>query len=321
MEKISVIVPVYNVEKYLERCVDSILCQTYRNLEIILVDDGSKDNSPGICDSYCKKDKRVKVIHKKNGGLSSARNVGINESTGKYMAFVDSDDFLEKNMYEIMYNLMIENNCNIVTCSYKYVYDNGMIKKRCKENIQKKYSFFDAIKEMNLFDRFDMSACTKLFKKELFNDIRFPEGKLSEDYYIMYLLFEKAGEVYYISDPFYNYFQRINSITKSVNINNDFLLAAQEQMIYLENKYPKELKNIVRSAYVSANLTVYDFYLKNGVKCPNSVIKEFKNNIKQNYKYVKKSKMYGIKKRIQILLFKHSIYLYNVIFKFYKKIN
>lgn len=320
MDKISIVVPVYNVEKFLSRCIDSIICQTYKNLEIILVDDGSKDNSSSICDLYEKKDKRIKVIHKENGGLSSARNAGIEEATGDYIAFVDSDDYIEPNMYEEMYNAAKKLSCDIITCNYKYVYDDGSIKLINNDKKNEEFDFVSSIKEMNLFNKFDMSACTKLFKKDLFDDIRFPVGKLSEDYYIMYLLFEKSNKVYYIASPYYNYFQRKNSITKSNKINHDFMYAALEQMKYLETKYPDELKNICHAAFLSANLTVYDFYLKNGVKCPKEMLKVFKNNVKGNYKYVKKAKMYGIKKKIQFVLFMYCVPLYNVIFKMYKKI-
>ena len=314
---ISVIVPVYNVESYIKRCIDSIINQSYNNLEIILVDDGSTDNSGNICDSYKKIDARIKVIHKKNGGLSSARNAGIEISNGDYIAFVDSDDFIDKEMYEDLHKNAKESGCKIVTCSYKYVYDNDKIVNKHKKLYKKKYDFFEAIKEMNTYENFDMSACTKLFQKELFNEIRFPIGKLSEDYYIMYLLFEKAGSVYFISNDYYNYFQRVNSITKSKNINMDFMYASYEQMIYLEGKYPKQLKSIVRSAFISSNLTVYDYYLKKNMKCPKKLLLEMKKNIKDNYKYLDKAKMYGIKKKIQFILFKYSVPLYNVVFYIY----
>lgn len=320
MEKISVVVPIYNVEKYIRKNVDSIINQTYKNLEIILVDDGSKDNSSNICDLYKKKDKRIKVIHKENGGLSSARNAGIEEATGDYVAFVDSDDYIEPNMYEEMYEASQKFSCDIVTCSYKYVYDDGSVKYINSDTENREYDFFSAIKEMNIFSKFDMSACTKLFKKELFDNIRFPVGKLSEDYYVMYLLFEKASKIYYIAKPYYSYFQRKNSITKSNKINHDFMYAALEQMDYLEKKYPDELTNISHAAFLSANLTVYDFYLKNSVKCPKKMISKFKNNVRNNYKYVKKANMYGIKKKIQFILFMYCVPLYNIIFKLYKKI-
>ena len=126
-ELISVIVPIYNVEKYLERCLDSIIKQTYKNLDIILVDDGSIDNSTKICDEYVKKDSRIKVIHKENGGLSDARNVGIDNSDGKYICFIDSDDYIELDMIENLYDGIVKNNANICCCGKLLEYEKNKL--------------------------------------------------------------------------------------------------------------------------------------------------------------------------------------------------
>ena len=120
MDLISVIIPIYNVEQYLKECLESVINQTYRNLEIILVDDGSKDKSGKICDEYKNKDERIKVVHKENGGLSDARNAGMKIATGKYIQFIDSDDFIDKDMIETLYNLIIENEADISMCSNYY---------------------------------------------------------------------------------------------------------------------------------------------------------------------------------------------------------
>ena len=125
--KISVIVPIYNVEQYLRKCIDSIINQTYKNLEIILVDDGSWDNSPRICDEYAKRDNRIKVIHKKNGGLADARNTGLKMITGNYISFIDSDDYIEKTMYEKMIKVILKYNADIIECNLNYKYGNQLI--------------------------------------------------------------------------------------------------------------------------------------------------------------------------------------------------
>ena len=130
---VSIIVPVYNVEKYLERCLDSLINQTLKDIEIILVDDGSTDDSGNICDKYAKKDKRIKVIHKENGGLSDARNIGLSIANGRYLQFVDSDDFIHKQMIEILYNTIINNNADISICDFDKVYENTKIKYNTKE--------------------------------------------------------------------------------------------------------------------------------------------------------------------------------------------
>ena len=131
---ISIIVPIYNVEKYLKKCIDSIINQTYKNLEIILVDDGSPDNCGKICDEYAKKDNRIKVIHKENGGVSSARNVGVENATGEYIGFVDSDDYIEKDMYEVLINNLKKENADISIISNYEVYKNKIIENKKKEN-------------------------------------------------------------------------------------------------------------------------------------------------------------------------------------------
>ena len=128
MPKVSIVVPIYNVEKYLEQCIDSIINQTLKEIEIILVDDGSPDNCPQICDDYVKKDSRIKVVHKTNGGLSSARNAGIEIATGDYIGFVDSDDYIELDMYEKMYNIAIENNVDFVMSDYYSVSNEGKVR-------------------------------------------------------------------------------------------------------------------------------------------------------------------------------------------------
>lgn len=160
---ISIVVPVYNVENYLDRCVKSIIAQVYTNIEIILVDDGSSDNSGKICEKWKEKDKRIIVIHKKNGGLSSARNAGIEIAKGKYIAFVDSDDYISKNMYSELYRVLKQNNSDIAICGRKYVWDNG--KRYCRYHYDKRienYSSKEAIREMNSFRKFDMAAWDKL---------------------------------------------------------------------------------------------------------------------------------------------------------------
>lgn len=317
-KKISIIVPIYNVENYLPGCIDSILRQTYENTEIILVDDGSPDNCPTICDEYEKKDTRIRVIHQKNSGLSGARNTGIDNAHGEYLIFVDSDDTVEPTMVEDLYTYAEEQNCNIVACGRYYVFEDG--EKICKiaDNKSKTYSFADAMQEMNTFTLFDMSAWAKIYKRELFQEIRFPVGKLSEDYYIMYKLFDLAQYVGYVAKPLYNYLQRQSSISRNKKINHDFAYAAKEQMDFLDQKYP-ELAVLGHTAYASANLTVYDFYIKNGVKCPKDKLLEFKKAVKENMPYIRKNENISKPKRIQFELFVKCAAIYRIVFVMYRK--
>lgn len=315
---ISVVVPVYNVEKYLQKCIDSIINQTYKKIEIILVNDGSTDNSLSICNEYKKTDSRIQVIDKKNGGLSSARNVGIKFSKGKYICFVDADDYLEHNFVEKLYNKIINNKCDISICNFVYDFENGKSKIRYNNSLENYLmNSSEAILQLNNYKYFDMSACSKMFKKELFSDIRFPEGKFCEDYYVMYLLFDKADKIVYFCDPLYHYFQRVGSITKDKKLKYDFIHAAYEQMTFVEKKYPN-LKYVVRSAYSSANMTVYNMAKKNNIKLSKADKRKFQKAVKENYAYVKRNNYIPKIKKIQTYLFTKNLILYNILFTLYR---
>ena len=317
---ISIVVPVYNVGNYLDKCIETIIKQTYKNIEIILVDDGSKDNSGSKCDEWKNKDKRIKVIHKVNGGLSSARNAGIEVAVGKYINFIDSDDYIDLRMIEILYNAIYRNEADISICNRYYVFEDGKkyLRYPNKKNVLEMDSE-EAIFELNNYKNFDMSAWAKLYKKELFENIRFPEGKLSEDFYIMYLLFDKAEKIVYNSEPLYYYLQRKGSISKNKKLNFDFVEAAYEQMMYVEKKYPK-LKPCVRSAYASANMTVYNMILKSDGKCSKEEIKKMQKKVKDNFEYIFHNKDWDYSKKIQAFLFVKNITIYDKVFKLFRKI-
>lgn len=315
---LSIVVPIYKVEKYLNKCIDSILAQTFTDFELILVNDGSPDRCREICDYYEKKDKRIKVIHKANGGLSSARNAGINIAIGEYIGFVDSDDYIEPFMYERLIKSLQNNNCLLSVCAINYVFENGKSICKVKGENDKVFNFSDAILEMNTYRLFDMGAWSKVYHKSLFNNLRFPVGKLSEDFYIMYKIFDRAQKISYVATPCYNYLQRQNSISRNTKINHDFEYAAKEQMEYLERKYP-ELTVLAHTSYASAALTVYDFYLKNHVKCSKEQLNHFKKIIRENYVYISKATYLSKAKKIQFALFMINPILYKEIFLLYRK--
>lgn len=213
MQKLSVIVPVYKVESYIHKCVDSILEQTYTNLEVILVDDGSPDNCGKICDEYAAKDKRVKVIHKKNGGLSDARNAGIDISTGNIIGFIDSDDYIEARMYEEMIDYMEHNNLDIVCADTNQVKGNKIkFKPRYKKNyVWNKQEALSEILNGNL----DNAAWNKIYKREIIGNTRFPQGRVYEDVATIYKFIYNADKVGYLSKPYYYYVKRKGSIVTS----------------------------------------------------------------------------------------------------------
>lgn len=203
---ISVIVPVYNMENYLKRCVDSILAQEYGQLEIILVDDGSTDRSPAMCDAYAAQEERIRVIHKENGGLSDARNAGLAVAKGNYIGFVDSDDWIEPGMYKNMYEAAIEHQAEVVVCRYAEVYPDRVADGSCNERVvltrEEVLDIF--ICEHPQYKIYN-SVWSKLFKREIIGDTIFPKGRNSEDIVFTTKAFCKLERCVYIDTAYYNY--------------------------------------------------------------------------------------------------------------------
>ncbi|CDA10658.1 glycosyltransferases involved in cell wall biogenesis [Intestinibacter bartlettii CAG:1329] len=299
-DKISVIIPIYKVEDYLHRCVDSIINQTYTNLEIILVDDGSPDNCPMICDEYSEKDSRIRVIHKKNGGLSDARNAGIDIATGKYIMFIDSDDFVDREMIESMMKNMIDNKVDMVVCNIKYVYeDREVVKYNQEDRILDRY---EAMEEYLKDGVVQAVAWNKLYKKSLINDMRYKVGKTNEDEFFTYKVVDKTDKIYYNSKPFYNYIQRNSSIMGKYSIKRlDGVEASYERLNFIKEKYPtlyeKEKKTFVNLCIYSYQMILKEPNLdkdKQGRKILNNYTKKIKFNKTElkNYSYKDKLKIY-----------------------------
>lgn len=238
---ISVIVPVYNVEAYLSRCVESIRNQTYQNLEIILVDDGTKDRCNVLCDEYALEDSRIRVIHKENGGLSSARNAGIDSAQGEYLAFVDSDDWIEPDTYEAMLAAAQKYGVKLV-CAGRYDVDSKTDRKTLGLCPQKEESVSakEVLRRIFTWDNMDSAAWDKLYDHSLFREIRFPLGKVCEDVPIMYRIVLDAGEVAMLNKPIYNYFHRPGSITTARISEKTFHFSEHTSVIYtyIREKYP-----------------------------------------------------------------------------------
>lgn len=232
--KISVIVPVYNVENYLARCVDSILAQSYEHLEVILVDDGAKDSSGAICDDYAAKDPRVKVIHKENGGLSSARNRGLEAATGEYIAFVDSDDWITPDAYEHLLQLMEKYEVKLV-CGGRYDV-NGKTGEKTVGLCPKKEEVISSEElagRIFLWDHCDSSACDKLYHRSLLENFRYPEGKVCEDVPVTYKIVLSTDRVAMSDKPFYHYYHRAGSISKAFGITEKtFHFSQHTEVIY-----------------------------------------------------------------------------------------
>lgn len=217
---VSVIVPVYNVEKYLRRCVDSILAQTYRNFELILVDDGSSDNCPAICDEYARKDSRIVVIHKANGGLSSARNAGIEYSTGEWLMFVDSDDYIASQMAERLLQTAVEHDAQIAFCTLRAFYED---KDGYHEYVLWGSPHEDALsgeeilrisakERCGLLSGHHVVAWNKIYRRDVFDAIRYPDKQLHEDEAIAHRIIGSCKMIVGIDEPLYYYRQRPDSI-------------------------------------------------------------------------------------------------------------
>ena len=319
---ISIVVPVYNTPiDFLIEMIESVRNQSYCKWQLCIAN--ASPYNVEIKEKikyYLKYDNRIKVIDvPENLGIAQNTNKALDIATGEYFGFVDSDDSIEPFMYKKLISSIIENKTKLAVCAVNYVFENGEIltKPNLGENCT--FDFYQAMIEMNSHRIFDMGAWSKLYHRDLFFDLRFPEGKLSEDYYIMYKIFDRAQTISYVSTPCYNYLQRQNSITHNVRINHDHEYAAREQMEYLEKKYP-ELKVLGHTAYASAALTVYDSYIKNAVSCPQKDIKHFKSVVQENKQYIKNADFLSKSKKVQFQLFLISTAMYNIVFKVYRKI-
>lgn len=239
---VSVIVPVYCVEEYLFRCVDSLVKQTYHNLEIILVDDGSLDNCGKLCDDWAKNDSRIKVIHKKNSGLASARNAGLDVCTGDYILFVDSDDYVASNIVEFLLNDIQQSGADISICDYipfneQHTYSNKYPNKKFVISGKEKWEFIVSGKQNNSYGSVSVVQWNKLFKSEIFKKLRFQEGKVNEDEFIIAEEFGLADRISYNLEPLYYYLQRDNSIIHTFSVNRFDAIDAYDQRIAYFKKH------------------------------------------------------------------------------------
>ena len=242
---VSIIVPVYNVEQYIEECINSIITQTYEKLEIILVDDGSPDNSGKICDQYAEKDIRIKVIHKKNGGLSSARNAGIAVATGDLITFCDSDDVILPQTISRYIEIQQKYNCDVVSCE-SLLYKNGntsIIEFYHKSNSITSFLGEDFVRGFLNYS-YDCSVCNKLYKKEVIGNRRFKEGKTNEDILFQYEVL-KDKSIVHVNDGLYLYRMNESGITHTFNENS---LNAFYNAIYLHNKIKEDLPHLEKEA-------------------------------------------------------------------------
>lgn len=285
ISKISIIIPAYNASKYITRTLDSICNQTYKNLEIIVVDDGSSDNTLEICKEQSEKDNRIKVFHKKNEGVTLARDMGISLATGELIGFIDADDTIDPKMYECLYNNLVKYDADISHCGYKTIKENGeenLFYGTGKLIIQ---SNTDGIVDLIKGEIIEPSLCIKLFRKELFDNLDYDKTmRINEDYVMNLLLFKKSRKSVFVDEPYYHYYQNENSGSRQIT----------KEYFY---------RDILKAADITLNLFKYDenihYYAeKRWFKTYSSM---YKNQHFYNFKEIEfdlKSLLYGVRNKI-----------------------
>ncbi len=240
MELISVIVPIYKVEAYLDKCVRSIVDQTYKNLEIILVDDGSPDRCGAMCDAWAARDSRIRVIHKSNGGLSDARNAGMAVAAGEYIAFVDSDDWIEAAYVQQMYQAIRDTGAGIAACDIRLVEEGEEVPSVDAYAGYREYTAEEAISDILVGQGFRAIACNKLYHRSYLVGERYPVGKHHEDEFFTYRILAKAEKLVYVELSLYCYLQRSGSIMHTVSMKRlDALDAYLERLAFLQTRFPE----------------------------------------------------------------------------------
>jgi glycosyltransferase involved in cell wall biosynthesis len=304
---ISIIVPVYKVEKYLRRCIDSILSQTYKNFELILVDDGSPDGCPSICDEYASLYENIKVIHKENRGVSAARNSGIEIARGKYITFIDSDDFVHESFLKVLKTTLDVHKVSISMCSYIRVSDSSHTIVSDK-NVVRVLNDLEAM-DMLLDDQSKCAPWGKLYEMHLFNNLRFPIGKIMEDMFVMPILFEKAKFLSISSQELYFYNQEGESITRSTfNYNKlDMVEAASFWKTHTTFYYPK-LSDKAHIHYFTVAINNCMYLTKAHDSYGKSKYYEYKTEILNNFNYIINSKYATRNTKIKVILLKFHLF-------------
>lgn len=308
---ISVIVPVYKVEKYLSRCIDSIIAQTYNNLEIILIDDGSPDRSGRICDDYARKDHRIRVFHKPNGGVSSARNLGLKEAKGEYIGFVDSDDYIAPQMYEVLFNNLVNNNADLSVCGYKKEIDKGIFEPYYNKRLNCVFLRNEMLKNLLSNKYYTCSCWNVLFKKYLLSDLFFDEKrKHNEDLLFLYEVMKKCNNLFFTSDAYYYYCT--NEGSASLSSFSDSTM----DIVYISEYILGDIKANIPELYRFEKKE----YMRNNIMCMQLAVPSGYDN-KTNLKLIQRN----IRKNLFSYLFssaalgyKYSAVLISISLKLYK---
>lgn len=318
MESLTVVVPVYNVARFIGKCVDSLLCQTLPIERIILVDDGSIDESGNLCDMFAARHSNILVLHQQNGGLSAARNAGLDAARSEYIAFVDSDDYVEKTMYESMMTILRDQRADIVKCGVWYEQENGERYAPYPAGISAVWSKREALVELNSYQYFNMSFCDAIFRRSLFEQngasekLRFPVGKLSEDYFLMHQVIARADTVAYTSAPYYHYIQRPNSISRNKRISLAPMEASLAQLAFFERHFP-DLADIARAACAFSHMGIYTAHIREKVDCPKALLKQLRRVSRCYLPSVLACKRIPPIKKMQAIAFCYALPVYRLV--------
>lgn len=288
---ITIVIPVYNVAQYVRNCLDSVLAQTYKNVEILMVDDGSIDDTLTICREYEKKDSRIRVISREHEGVAAVRNVGSKEAKGEYIAYIDGDDILEPTYIEYLYRLMIRYDADISICNFIPFFEGKEISKGKAVDSKEKIKVMtgEQALEILLYQKyFTTAAWAKLFKKELFSYVEFPNGKLAEDMGSIYKLIHYSNKVVYSSKIQYYYLQRSGSTTHALSFQQgkDYIELSEEMVKFIEKKYP-HLIHAAYSRYFSSSIQVLSTITFSEIYDPShaqiiKIIKKYRGNVLLN---------------------------------------
>lgn len=309
MCEISIIMTVYNADRYLEKAIDSVLKQSFYDFELILINDGSTDNSPTICDLYEEKDDRVKVVHQENNGVSSARNKGLEVASGKYIGFVDSDDYIANDMYEFLYNNLVREGADLSICGIYDIYEGKTPQaKPANRYVLNRSETVKMILEAKIIS---VHPVNKLYKRELFDNVSYPVGKITEDGAAMFYLLEHVNKVVADMQPKYYYYHRKNSITTSPYSEKDLdtIEAWVENEKYIEKKYPEYL-DIAHTRVCWAYFIVLDKILISNAEKDCPLTDEIIIFLRNNYSFILKNNYFTRNRKIAVTLLKLNVNWY-----------
>ncbi|WP_185959505.1 glycosyltransferase family 2 protein [Planococcus salinarum] len=309
-DKITVIIPIYNVEDYLKKCVESVINQTYKNLEILLINDGSTDSSGSLCDSFALTDSRIRAIHKKNGGISDARNTGLEAATGEFIAFLDSDDWVDPEMYEVLHDLLILHEADVSICRFKNIH-NDMI----EDGSTGKIAVYDNIGALKAIAKIENNfflthnVWNKLFKSELVKKFRFLKGKIAEDLYFTPKVIHASERCVYIDKAMYNYLRERPASIMNTPINfsriRDELKGFDEFAALLEEVGLPEHSLIIKETYLRKLIEFHYYVKKSKAENKDKILKMLEDAfISNSYRKTKASK--STSTRWKITLFEQS---------------